>query len=654
MKKRFLSVLLCLCLLVGALPVTVLAETTPETAEYAGVPWARQAVEFLNVIYGAGTFTGDGSELTKSEAETLLAKMRCVTDQLDHIGQARPDEAPNLPLSRADACAVLVQIFNMPIGESQEPIEYLNGQNIIMGDKDGNLNPEGTVTEAEFAVLTFRVMNAVGGGGGVDSTGLLPGSLPHIAWRFLSAIDEIGNRTFNETINQELWGSWIVALKILDQQRAAADDKEEEAPGVQAWKTEGNPGPDMPDSSTKLLEAAQWMILEYKKAGGAVFYYTDVEPNHWFHGAIVYLTNQGIINGERPLNTSLYTKFPAFDPNRGLYRKEMAALLARVDGYSDRVKDEPDFDSNRVLEYIQNHAVEEGYLAGPASTEEATAYWDGTTTREEAIVGLYKMFVKIGAVSMADVNEANLDILGRFTDVDDISESAKPYLAYAVSIGVINGGGDGKMNPGGEVNRATAAMLLYKALLGLDTTKMEDYRRDVTAALADQETEPVASVRTFALVMYNEASTEPTQKILNVDEDWRLTEDLDLKVPAGTELTIKGRNIYEMGGRLINTGEGTVVFENATLFPAESDPIGSLVTLQNTWDQGESTIVMELRQKLPSLKDVEKLLYAVYDDKGKLEWVGDTMPVGKKAKIFLLDNNYNPRQASVTMTFPAE
>ena len=56
-------------------------------------------------------------------------------------------------------------------------------------------------------------------------------------------------------------------------------------------------------------------------------------------------------------------------------------------------------------------------------------------------------------------------------------------------------------------------------------------------------------------------------KTLTLREDWRLTQDLDLAVPAGTTLTIQGNghHIYEMGGMLKNSGAGDVIFADGTI-----------------------------------------------------------------------------------------
>ncbi|MDR1329825.1 MAG: S-layer homology domain-containing protein [Oscillospiraceae bacterium] len=77
-------------------------------------------------------------------------------------------------------------------------------------------------------------------------------------------------------------------------------------------------------------------------------------------------------------------------------------------------------------------------------------------------------------------------------------------------------------------------------------------------------------------------AAEPKELFLT--EAWQLTSDLDLEVPADTQLVIDGGgrcHIYEMGGKLVNTGGGTVylsstfVYEEGGTTPAA----GSLAAL---------------------------------------------------------------------------
>lgn len=88
-------------------------------------------------------------------------------------------------------------------------------------------------------------------------------------------------------------------------------------------------------------------------------------------------------------------------------------------------------------------------------------------------------------------------------------------------------------------------------------------------------------------------------KTLTLREDWRLTSNFDLKVPADDTLTIQGSGqfyIYEMGGHLLNSGGGTVTFAEGTiLYPAAGDENAAEITPNGIWDSQESNALMALR-----------------------------------------------------------
>lgn len=74
------------------------------------------------------------------------------------------------------------------------------------------------------------------------------------------------------------------------------------------------------------------------------------------------------------------------------------------------------------------------------------------------------------------------------------------------------------------------------------------------------------------------------EKLLTLTEDWRLTDDLDLKVSEGDTLVIDGSNryyIYEMGGILKNTvANSSVYLQNTLVYALADNPAsGSLAAL---------------------------------------------------------------------------
>lgn len=81
------------------------------------------------------------------------------------------------------------------------------------------------------------------------------------------------------------------------------------------------------------------------------------------------------------------------------------------------------------------------------------------------------------------------------------------------------------------------------------------------------------------------AAAEPVVRTLTLTENWRLTDELDLNVPAGGVLQIDGDNryfIYEMSAAAVlkNTGAGIVRFVDTMLYHAGDSPQpGSLAEL---------------------------------------------------------------------------
>ena len=114
-------------------------------------------------------------------------------------------------LSRGTACEVLADVFGLPVPEGKTAIQYLYDQNIISGKANGNLAESDPVTKAQFAVLTYRVLNSVGGGMG-SSTALKPGTKEYFAWMYLAArkydgVDFTADSAAGN-ISEEQWEKW--------------------------------------------------------------------------------------------------------------------------------------------------------------------------------------------------------------------------------------------------------------------------------------------------------------------------------------------------------------------------------------------------------------------------------------------------------------
>lgn len=169
--KKLLSALLCAALLAGLLPGTVLA---------AGADWATDAVSKLNTIYGSSVFSADDGTMKEKDAADIVLAAKWSTS-------VTLDSSDTITLSRGKACEVLTDVFDLPVPSGTSAIQYLYDQNIINGKADGNLDTEGSVSKAEFAVLTYRVLNFVGGGKTEAGDTFKPGDDGYFEWMYLAA-----------------------------------------------------------------------------------------------------------------------------------------------------------------------------------------------------------------------------------------------------------------------------------------------------------------------------------------------------------------------------------------------------------------------------------------------------------------------------------
>ena len=576
MKKRILSLLCSLALLVTMMPVSAFA---------ADASWAQSAVSALNEIYGSGVFSADDGLISNADVQSVLSKTGWKTDVLLDDNE----------FTRSDACEVLADVFMLPLGK-QSAIQYLYDKNIVSGTANGDLNVDGSVSFAEFSVLAYRVLNAVGGGKGSAISGLKPGTDEYYGWLYLAVRKcvpfsaERGNEKIGQAENFTTYGSSQLKDGSTNIYEVNSDTVSREAIW-NAWENalqDPQIGGDTGFSATSydendtLLQAAGKIVkqfADYKYDGDLVIFH-DVTAGDWFYDGIIYLADRQIVIGYGD---------GQFGPNDIAPRFQFAVLLSVMDGTVSGTDTSP----GRIPTAI-DHVKEMGYMAAEVP-DDATwnpitdPTWSAATTREEAIVGILRMIESEYGINTKSNNTAILD---RFADCADVSTENKPYLAFAVSMGLVNGTSANTLAPDAKVTRAQIGVLLYRTLIGLDKTKMKDYADNVSATLQDS-----AAAATFSLPVLRAETAAANSKTLTLREDWRLSSDLDLAVPAETALTINGagHHVYEMGGRLLNSGAGTVTFVNGTtLYPAGNATEG--VTVNGTWDSEESNALMAARQ----------------------------------------------------------
>lgn len=463
-KKRWLAGLLAAVLLTALLPATALA--AGETAD-----WAAEAAQKLNTIYSTEVFVPLLDEMDVSAAKTTLEKMGSPTDKLDGL-----DGEENF--TRALACEVLADAFALQVPAGKTAIQYLYERNIINGVSENNLAENGSVTYAQFAVLTYRVLNSVGGGLGSE-TNLQPGTDAYYAWMYLAVrkcapfTTADGDKQIKDVTGFKTYQSSALKEGYTDIYEVTQDTVAGEAIWT-AWgnalKDENIGGdsrftPPTYNGSETLFAAATRMVNAFFNKETTVVFH-DVSPSDWYYDGVMYFADRQIVIGYGD---------GQFGPEDPTIRNDFATLLWRIAG-SPTIEGVSGWPISQ-----QTYVTQNGYMTPPEDNE--NAWWGTYTTREDAVVAILKFLEKTEGIVAHSENTA---ILQRFADNASVSEVAKPYWAYAVSHGMVNGidnSGSLELQPQTRVSRAQLCVLFYRTLIGLDASKIQDYRENVQYVL---------------------------------------------------------------------------------------------------------------------------------------------------------------------------
>ena len=175
--------------------------------------------------------------------------------------------------------------------------------------------------------------------------------------------------------------------------------------------------------------------------------YRDVAPDAWYRSAVDGATERGLMQG---------TGEDSFSPQLSATRAMAAVILYRLAGspeveYSEAFSDVPQgkWYTDAVI-----WAFQEGILLG---YPDGSFYPTAALTRESLITILFRYADRNGEA------EASGD-LSAFTDADSASGWARSALRWAVAARILQGDGDGNLNPRNETTRAELAQILMNWL----------------------------------------------------------------------------------------------------------------------------------------------------------------------------------------------
>ena len=180
--------------------------------------------------------------------------------------------------------------------------------------------------------------------------------------------------------------------------------------------------------------------------------FSDVPRNHWAYKEIQTMASLGIIKGYED---------GKFRPNNLVTRAEFAKIMiaaAGVDIHSQKVSQTfQDVPRNHWAFYYVEYA--KPYLTGYKSDSGKYTYKpDQYAVREDIAVALVRL------LGYDQTYKADLDVLKRFRDHNQVSPALRPYIAISIQTELMKGSNN-YYRPQDAITRAEAASLLFRALL---------------------------------------------------------------------------------------------------------------------------------------------------------------------------------------------
>ena len=179
--------------------------------------------------------------------------------------------------------------------------------------------------------------------------------------------------------------------------------------------------------------------------------FPDVDENDWFYDEVVYVYENGLMNG---------VENNRFAPNTATNRAMLATILYRLAG-EPAVSGEMPFTDVSAGTWYTNAvlwAAQNGIVNGIGENQFGPM---GTLTREQLVTMLYRYAEAEGY----DVSAA-ADLSG-YPDAGKVQPYAQEAMSWAVAEGIVEGMDDGTLNPAGNATRAQIATILMRFCEGV-------------------------------------------------------------------------------------------------------------------------------------------------------------------------------------------
>ena len=196
------------------------------------------------------------------------------------------------------------------------------------------------------------------------------------------------------------------------------------------------------------LRGDKTVYAGWEKADGEEPSFDDVLPGHWAYEAVEYVNGKGLMSG---------VGGGSFSPGQPTTRGMLVTILYRMEG-------EPEYENTGTIRFTDVNddawyakgvywAAENGIVKGVGDGRYLP---EDPVTREQmaAIFHRYAGYKGYDVTAQGD--------LSAFTDADSVGDWAREALIWAVDKELINGMGDGTVNPRGTATRAQTAAILMR------------------------------------------------------------------------------------------------------------------------------------------------------------------------------------------------
>lgn len=178
--------------------------------------------------------------------------------------------------------------------------------------------------------------------------------------------------------------------------------------------------------------------------------FVDLEPNAWYHEAVDYVLDAGIMVG---------IGNQRFKPNGSVTRGMVVTMLYRLAGEPETNHSVPFPDVPEDCWY--SDAVAWAHENGIAVGVTETAFAPNAAATREQVITLFYRYVR--EYCQGDVSARGN--LSAFSDANEISAYAMDAMSWAVAEGLLIGDGNGKLMPKQNLQRAHAAVVFYRHLI---------------------------------------------------------------------------------------------------------------------------------------------------------------------------------------------